>query len=214
MSGDTLGVTGRRTSIVEHLLRLVPDDRVVSIGRRPDDDVRIDLARPFDVGQFPSDLDRYVLAAGVMYPRRLADQSFDETATSLAVNLTSVVRVCEHLLDANARARICLIGSESFRGSYDTTYFVAKAGLNAYVERRRLCHPGQQLVIVSPTIIMDSGMTERRDDLDQVADRAQATPKHRFLYAAEVARLVHFVLWEDDGMLTNTVVSMNGGVFA
>jgi hypothetical protein len=25
---------------------------------------------------------------------------------------------------------------------------------------------------------------------------------------------VHFVLWEDDGMLTNTVVSMNGGVFA
>jgi NAD(P)-dependent dehydrogenase (short-subunit alcohol dehydrogenase family) len=214
MSGDTLGVTGRRTSIVEHLLRLVPDDRVVSIGRRPDDDVRIDLARPFDVGQFPSDLDRYVLAAGVMYPRRLADQSFDETATSLAVNLTSVVRVCEHLLDANARARICLIGSESFRGSYDTTYFVAKAGLNAYVERRRLCHPGQQLVIVSPTIIMDSGMTERRDDLDQVADRAQASPKHRFLYAAEVARLVHFVLWEDDGMLTNTVVSMNGGVFA
>jgi NAD(P)-dependent dehydrogenase (short-subunit alcohol dehydrogenase family) len=214
MSGDTLGVTGRRTSIVEHLLRLVPDDRVVSIGRRPDDDVRIDLARPFDVGQFPSDLDRYVLAAGVMYPRRLADQSFDETATSLAVNLTSVVRVCEHLLDANARARICLIGSESFRGSYDTTYFVAKAGLNAYVERRRLCHPGQQLVIVSPTIIMDSGMTERRDDLDQVADRAQASPKHRFLYAAEVARLVHFVLWEDDGMLTNTVVSMNGGAFA
>lgn len=214
MSGDTLGVTGRRTSIVEHLLRLVPDDRVVSIGRRPDDDVRIDLARPFDVGQFPSDLDRYVLAAGVMYPRRLADQSFDETATSLAVNLTSVVRVCEHLLDANARARICLIGSESFRGSYDTTYFVAKAGLNAYVERRRLCHPGQQLVIVSPTIIMDSGMTERRDDLDQVADRAQASPKHRFLYAAEVARVVHFVLWEDDGMLTNTVVSMNGGVFA
>ena len=214
MSGDTLGVTGRRTSIVEHLLRLVPDDRVVSIGRRPDDDVRIDLARPFDVGQFPSDLDRYVLAAGVMYPRRLADQSFDETATSLAVNLTSVVRVCEHLLDANARARICLIGSESFRGSYDTTYFVAKAGLNAYVERRRLSHPGQQLVIVSPTIIMDSGMTERRDDLDQVADRAQASAKHRFLYAAEVARLVHFVLWEDDGMLTNTVVSMNGGVFA
>jgi NAD(P)-dependent dehydrogenase (short-subunit alcohol dehydrogenase family) len=214
MSGDTLGVTGPRTSIVEHLLRLVPDDRVVSIGRRPDDDVRIDLARPFDVGQFPSDLDRYVLAAGVMYPRRLADQSFDETATSLAVNLTSVVRVCEHLLDANARARICLIGSESFRGSYDTTYFVAKAGLNAYVERRRLCHPGQQLVIVSPTIIMDSGMTERRDDLDQVADRAQASPKHRFLYAAEVARLVHFVLWEDDGMLTNTVVSMNGGAFA
>ena len=214
MSGDTLGVTGRRTSIVEHLLRLLPDDRVVSIGRRPDDDVRIDLARPFDVGQFPSDLDRYVLAAGVMYPRRLADQSFDETATSLAVNLTSVVRVCEHLLDANPRARICLIGSESFRGSYDTTYFVAKAGLNAYVERRRLSHPGQQLVIVSPTIIMDSGMTERRDDLDQVADRAQASPKHRFLYAAEVARLVHFVLWEDDGMLTNTVVSMNGGVFA
>ena len=214
MSGDTLGITGRRTTIIEQLLRLVPDDRVVSIGRRLEDDVQLDLAKAFDVRQFPGDLDRYVLAAGVMYPKPLADQSFDETATSLAVNLTSVVRVCEHLLEVNPRARICLIGSESWRGSFDTTYFVAKAGLNAYVERRRLSHPEQQLVVVSPTIIMDSGMTGRRDDLDQVAQRAHASPKQRFLSAAEVARLVHFVLWRDDGMLTNTVVSMNGGVFA
>ena len=103
----------------------------------------------------------------------MAQQTFAETATSLAVNLTSVVRICEHLLTNNPRARIAVLGSESWRGSYDTTYFLAKAALNAYVERRRLTSPDQQLVVVSPTIVMDSGMTQRRDDLDQVTERAE-----------------------------------------
>ena len=210
----TLGATGARTTIVQQLLELVPDERVVSIGQSVTDDVRLDLSADFDVAAVPADLDRYVLAAGILYPKRMPEQTFSESATSLAVNLTSVVRICEHLLTNNPRARIAVLGSESWRGSYDTTYFLAKAALNAYVEQRRLSSPDQQLVVISPTIVMDSGMTQRRVDLDHVADRAEATPKGRFLRAAEVARLLHFVLYRDEGMLTNTVVSLNGGEFA
>jgi NAD(P)-dependent dehydrogenase (short-subunit alcohol dehydrogenase family) len=210
----TIGITGSRTTIVEGLLKLVPDERVVRIGRAEIDDVRVDLAGGFDVTAIPTNLDRYVLAAGLLIPKRISEQTFEETATSLAVNLTSTVRICEHLLTGNPRARIAILGSESFRGSFDTTYFLAKAGIVAYVQQRRLSYPDQQLVVVSPTIIMDSGMTQRRHDLDGVEARAARAPKRRFLRSDEVSRLLHYVLYVDDGMLTNTVVSLNGGEFA
>lgn len=210
----TLAVTGARTSIVEGLLALVPAEPTVTIGRRDDDTIQIDLAADFDVTAVPVDVERYVLAAGILYPKPLWQQDFAETARSLAVNLTSVIRICEHVLTNNPRARIAIVSSESSRGSYDTTYFLSKVALDAYVERRRLSAPEQQLVAVSPTIVMDSGMTQRRDDLDAVAERARKTPKGRFLRAGEVSRLLHYVLYEDDGTLTNTVIHVNGGVFA
>jgi len=210
----TLAVTGARTSVVQGLLALVPDEDVVTIGRHDDDTVRLDLAAEFDVTAVPTDVDRYLFASGLLIPKTLAQQSFEETARSLAVNLTSVVRICEHVLTHNPTARIAVVSSESSRGSYDTTYFFAKVALDAYIEGRRLSAPGQQLVAVSPTIIMDSGMTQRRHDLDAVAERAQRTPKGRLLRADEVSRLLHYVLYVDEGTLTNTVVHLNCGEFA
>ena len=142
----TLAVTGARTSVVQGLLALVPEEEVVTIGRHDDDDVRLDLAAEFDVTAVPLDVDRYLFASGLLIPKTLAQQSFEETARSLAINLTSVVRICEHVLTHNPVARIAVVSSESSRGSYDTTYFLSKVALDAYVERRRLSAPGQQLV--------------------------------------------------------------------
>ncbi len=210
----TLAVTGGRTSIVQGLLALVPEEDVVTIGRQDDDTIRLDLAAEFDATAVPVDVERYVLASGLLFPKTLAEQDFEETARSLAVNLTSVVRIVEHLLTNNPRARIAIVSSESSRGSYDTTYFLAKVALDAYVEGRRLRAPGQQLVAVSPTIIMDSGMTQRRHDLDSVAERARRTPKGRLLRSDEVSRLLHYVLYVDEGTLTNTVIHLNCGEFA
>jgi len=210
----SIGVTGFRTTIVQKLLALVPNETVVSIGRQPTDDVIVDFAAEFDVTGIPADLDRYLLAAGLLVPRTLFQQTFDETAASFAVNLTSPVRICEHVLSANPRARIAIVGSESWRGSYDTSYFLAKRGINAYVETRRLEFPDQQLVVVSPTIVMDAGMTTRRHDLDRVHRRAEAAPQRRLLDSDDVAQLIHYCLYVNRGSLTNTVVSLNGGEFA
>ena len=210
----SIGVSGVRTTLVRELLALVPSERVVSFGRRDEDDVFIDFANDFDVTAIPVDLDRYVFAAGYLVPRPLVEQTFAETAASIAINLTSVVRVCDYILANNSRARIAVVGSESWRGSFDTSYFLSKVGVNAYVERKRLPHPGQQLVVVSPTIIIDSGMTERRDDIESVMERARQSPRGDFLRAAEVARLIHYCLYVDSGNLTNTVISLNCGLFA
>jgi NADP-dependent 3-hydroxy acid dehydrogenase YdfG len=210
----SIGVTGFRTTIAQNLLAMVPNETVVSIGRQPTDDVMVDFADEFDVTAIPPDLDRYLLAAGLLVPRTLFQQTFRETAASFAVNLTSAIRICEHVLSNNSQARIAIIGSESWRGSYDTSYFLAKRGINAYVEGRRLAFPEQQLVVVSPTIVMDAGMTTRRHDLDRVHQRAEAAPQQRLLDSAEVAELIHYCLYVNRGSLTNTVVSLNGGEFA
>lgn len=179
-----------------NLERLLPDENVI----------RID---PSD----PSSLiaDRYVLAAGVLYSKRIAEQTPYEIETSLRVNLTDTMRLCEMILERNADARICIIGSESgYRGSWDQTYAVAKAGLHRYVETRAVSRR-QQLVAVAPHIIADSGMTQRRSDLAECMARAAQTPRGRYITAIEVARMVHFLLYVDQGFVNNTVVRMHGG---
>ena len=107
--------------IVQGLLALVPEEDVVTIGRHDDDTVRLDLAGEFDVLPCRSTSNGTCWPSGLLFPKTLGQQDFEETARSLAVNLTSVVRICEHLLTDNPRARIAIVSSESSRGSYDTT---------------------------------------------------------------------------------------------
>jgi short-subunit dehydrogenase len=210
----SLCVTGKTTTIIKELLSLIPNEEVISIGRGSQNNVQIDFASEFDVTKIPSNKEKYILAAGVLYPKTLSQQSFTEAQASFNINLISVVRICDYLLENNPKARIAIVGSESSRGSFDTSYFLSKVALNAYVEKRKLCFPEQQIVVVSPTIIMDSGMTQRRDDIPMVEKRAEQHPKKRFLMAAEVARMLHFVLWQDSGYISNTTIHINGGMFA
>lgn len=212
-------VTGRRTTIVEALGTLLPEgEELVGVGRGAGDDVELDLAS-FDATalreRFPTDAERYVLAAGRLTPARLGDQSAAQIEQSLAVNCISTVQICEHVLTANPRARIVVLGSESGeKGSFDTSYFLAKAALHSYVRERRLHHPTQQLVAVAPSTIGDSGMTQRRSDQDNVNRILAGLPKRRFLEAVEVARLIAFLLFTDAGYLSNEVINVNGGKFA
>lgn len=196
-----LYVTGKNTTIVKAVEELVPDYVT-----------RLNLnASAFYPVAIPSDCDRLVLAAGMLHQKTIKDQSESEIRESLAVNLISAMQICEAALYALPRVRICVIGSESgFSGSFDKTYAVAKAGLHSYVENRAL-KPHQQLVAVAPSIIVDSGMTARREDRNSLFRRAQDHPKKRLLAAVEVARLVHFLLYVDEGYITNTVIRMNGG---
>lgn len=191
-----IAVTGFRTSIVRALASMVGDRQIERIDA--------DLSRVDCAFKVPK-VDRFVLAAGVLTGRPMAKQSPDEILTSIAVNLVNVVRLCETILAANDRARICVIGSESgFKGSFDETYALAKAAVHRYVETRKL-GPQQQLVAVAPHIIIDSGMTERRHDFDALLRERDAGRK--FTTAAEVAQCVRFLLCSEIA-LNNTVLRM------
>jgi len=190
-----LAVTGYNSRIIQELRHLLPQGEQI---------VRIEGDAPFS--------DRYLLCAGVLRAKRLAEQSADEIAEAMHVNLTRPMKLCDDILARIDNARICIVGSESgYAWSYDGAYAAAKAALHRYVETKKL-RPGQQLVAIAPSIIEDTGMTQARTDLENLERRKLENPKRRFLKAAEVARLIHFLLYQDEGYLSGTVIRMNGGV--
>lgn len=110
----------------------------------------------------------FILAAGVLTGKRLLEQSPYEMRAAIAVNLVNVMRICETILQRQARANIVVIGSQSAAlGSFDELYSVTKAAVNTYVAYRDLGNE-QLMACVNPPIISDSGMTRRRDDYPEV----------------------------------------------
>lgn len=155
---------------------------------------------------------RYLFCHGAIASRSIRDQSEKEIAESFFVNCARTIQLCDEIISHDKEARICIVGSESgFTWSFDGTYAASKAAIHRYVETKRLLHTQQQLVAIAPTIISDAGMTLRRTDKDRVATRAATHPKGRFLRSCEVAKLIHFLLYEDEGYISGVVIRMNGG---
>ncbi len=202
-----LYVTGSSTTIFKALLPMLPE------GERIRNNTA-DLSRPPHewLLSLPVDADRYLLAAGFMSGQSPSDISRVDRMKTLAVNCLSVQTICQHVLEQNPLARICVVGSESgYSGSYDESYAEAKRAAHEFIEGFPI-GSGQQLVGVAPSIIKDSGMTQRRKDLANLGNLENTHPKGRFLAAKEVARLIHFLLYQDLGYITGTVVRINGGM--
>ena len=170
-------------------------------------------AVPVERGACNTNADRHLFAQGLLTPKTIGQQSGDELAASFIANAASTIRQCDLILATNDKARICVIGSESgFSWSFDGAYAASKAALHRYVETKRLPYPKrQQLICVAPSIIGDSGMTRRREDMANLRQREAEHPKGRFVTMSEVCRLIHHVLYVDDGYLTGAVIRMNGG---
>lgn len=161
--------------------------------------------------QIPIGPYRYLFCQGLLYSKPIGQQTADEVAKSLWVNGARVIRECDFVLQRVPPARICIIGSESgYHWSYDGSYAMAKAALHRYIETKKCVGP-QQLVGISPTIISDAGMTLRREDRDRLMERARRHPKGRFVTSREVAALAFFLLYVDQGYISNTIIRMHGG---
>ena len=155
--------------------------------------------------------DKYLICSGFLRGELLDKQSPEEVIESFMANYVKVVNYCNAVFSENLHARICVIGSESgYNGSYDMAYAGAKAALHMYIETKKLSSE-QQLVCVSPGIIEDAGMTTRRKDIENLANIRKLHPKGRFIESIEVAKLAHFLLYEDRGFISNTVIRMHGG---
>ena len=159
--------------------------------------------------------DYYIISVGVLYPKRILEQSEEEINLSINVNLLSIVKICDYLLENNDKAKIIIVGSESGKkGSYDTTYFLTKAALSAYVKERKITSENQQIVIVSPSVIQDAKMTTSREDHDNININRDAHPKKRLLNSVEVANVIFFLIESGLDYITNTEIEVNGGKFA
>ena len=206
---DIAFATGYRTTIVTALVELMPEVCFSHITSR--DVTWFGLSTASDV---PVSYPRYVFAQGYLGGKRILETAPDMIQKMLSVNLIDVVIQCERILKDNDRARVCVVGSDSgVKGSFDETYFLAKAALHAYVQERQVGR-NQQLVAVSPSIILDSGMSTRRADYKKIMTSQRYLTKGRFVTSVEVARMIKFLLWEDLGYTNNTVVVMDGGKHA
>jgi len=192
-----IGIVGHKTTIAQAFVQLLPKE---------EDHQEHRLER------LPVWHDRYLICSGRLVGASLSDIRREDGHAVWDDNFMQIATVLDTILASNTKARVCVIGSESgYSGSHDMAYAGAKAALHLYVETKKLLFPDQQLVAIAPSIIEDSGMTRRRTDIDRVVERAQRNPKGRLLAAREVARLAYFLLYEDQGYISGTVIRMNGG---
>jgi NAD(P)-dependent dehydrogenase (short-subunit alcohol dehydrogenase family) len=190
----TIYVRGARSAIARALAEIHP---VVAVPRGT---------------PMPVDGEKYLFCAGLLMQKREVTE--DEYWESIGVNCLQIVDQCDALLMENRRARICVMGSEAaFTGSFDETYAKAKKALHDYVETKRLPYPEQQLVCVAPSIVLNTGMTNARneDGVAAMERRRFVHPKRRWLQPEEVARMINFLLCVDAGYTTGVVIRMNGG---
>lgn len=191
-------ISGIKTSIAQAFANIVPGRYTIVPGRS--DDI-----------EFPLDAEVYLFCQGVLYPKQQQDQTAVEMINSYVVNYASIADCVDKIIEINAFARVCIIGSESaYRGSYDQSYADAKRQIHDYVEHKKLWSEHQQLVCISPSIIQDSGMTQRREDKEELEHRRMRHPKQRYLKAMEVARMAHTLLFEQP-YISGTVIRMHGG---
>jgi len=190
----------------------------ISVSRSVESDHHFDIhlnAKDIDASLVPTDCDFYVISLGLLYSKRISEQTQSERVLSVNVNLLAPVLISEMLLEKSERARIVILGSESgLKGSYDTTYFLTKAALSAYVRERQISYPSQTLNMISPSLIIDSKMTQSRSDLPNVFERLKSHPKKRGAYSGEVAKIIAFLIKGGDSYLSNEEIAINGGKFA
>lgn len=214
----TVAVVGGSSTISQALIKDLESDHEVIVAGRTFGSVRFDandISMPNVKKVSSIQAQFFVFLLGSLIPKRINEQTESEVYSSMNINLLYIVRCCEDILEINAEARIIILGSESGRkGSFDTSYFLAKAALRQYVLEKRIAFPQQQILMVSPSTILDSGMTNRRADQDYLAKLVKELPKERFLSASEVARFISWLIRFGSDYVTNTEIEVNGGKFA
>lgn len=199
---NSVVITGIKTTIAHEFVNLLKDEIVHGI--------RIEDINSYNLTSRGKP-NRYLFCQGYMIPKRIAEQSDEEIAKSEYINYSSIANAIDNILNVNADARICVIGSNSaFVGSYDDSYALNKKKIHDYVCSKKLMNAGQQLVAIAPTVIEDAGMTYRRLDTENLENRRNQTRIGRFVYAREVATLAYHLLYEQP-YISNTVIRMDGG---
>lgn len=197
MIGGKIGITGWNSKISMEFRHLYSDCEMCE---------RIEWKNSnFD----PQRYKRYLLCHGLLIPKNSGSMSRIEIEKIFESNFYSFTKICSRIFDNNAKARVCIITSESaYRGSYNEAYSGSKLLLTKYIQKMKLEFPEQSLFGISPGIIEDAGMTTRRTDHYNLQRKRLAHRQKRFVTSAEIARVVDACL--NTTFVSGTIVRMHG----
>jgi short-subunit dehydrogenase len=193
-------ITGANSNIAKEFIKIIFDR-----------DKNIETVRHEDLCSYYYDSDKFLFCNGILYSKTSLEQTKEEIKDSIFINYSCIAFHVAKILDYNPMARICIIGSESaYVGSYDDTYVTNKKLIHNFIEYYPLNTKYQQLVGISPGIIKDTGMTERRQDRLNLLNKELNHPMNRFVTSYEVAKLAFTLLYEQP-YINKTIVRMHGG---
>jgi hypothetical protein len=169
----------------------------------------------FDTIEIDSSKNNIILYTwGKLYPNKLINQNFDQKIEGYLFNFLIPVSLIELFNSTKVKFNFIYISSESAKkGSYDGNYAAQKAATEMYIRECQLSHKGSIVIGLAPSMLIDAGMTTRRQDKNNVLLAEQSHPKGRLLSTEELVSVVEFFLFHNT-YITNTIIEINGGKFA
>lgn len=215
-------ITGYSSAIVQHFYKeyLEKDSslKVIRVGRDDKSDKKIDFFKLEDCKKFVAYVaeekpDYLFLNHGLLVGKQLNSMNAQEIQETLFCNMTSYLMVIESLTQIENLRTVVMSSISGKRGSFDTLYAGAKAAVDLTIKSTIPRLPStSRLNAVSPGIIADARMTEVRTDKNILDSKKENTPTKLFTTSAEVAKAVHYLLFENDN-INGENLNLNGGLF-
>lgn len=218
-AGSHVVVNGRDVPLLESLVAEV-DDLGGSASLLPFDVTDAgELRRAIDREvQRNGPLDICVANAGLGDNKPALDVEESDWDSMMAVNLRGVFFTCQaaarHMVAAGYGRIVVMSSQAGVVGIRDhAAYTASKSGLNGLVKVLALewAPYGVTINAVAPTFVYTPGTAERLDEPEYLAEVVDRIPVGRVATIDEVAAAVVFLSSEPTGMITGTVLPVDGG---
>ncbi len=207
-------IIGKNSNIAKEFLEMVgPEYQILKPSKKQWNMENLNFSK--EQNNIIKQSNRILLLQSVISDKKFINRKDIDIIKQIKVNLLSVIKICEIALKFNKNVKIIVIGSESgFKGSYDISYALTKTSIHKYVEEKRISYPDQQLLCIAPSTIVDTGITLRRHDQNNVKKSIQDNPKKRGILSKEIAKLIFSLFFEQSNYLNNIVIRFDGGKFS
>lgn len=207
-------IIGKNSKIAQELKKIIPKDYLIFTPSKKEWNMK-NIVFDKKKKNIIETSNKIILLNSIISSKNFLRRTEFDILDQIKINLISILRICEIALNKNPKVRIAIMGSKSgIKGSYDIIYALTKASLHKYVEERKIKYPEQQIFCISPSTIIDAGITTRRNDQNNVKKSIEANPKKRGINCKEISNLLYSFLFEQTDYISNTVIRVDGGKFS
>lgn len=162
-------------------------------------------------------IDYFINAMGYYEARNVDDSSMDYLNKMINTNLvipTVLIQEVYKSMQQHRRGKIVIISSAAaYVGSRDIAYSVSKAGEIGLVKGLAKSSKNSNVFVygIAPGIVrtkMSKNMSR-----DRMEEAIAGTLLHRMCEPREIADLVEYILFKDNGYMSGSIIHMNNGLY-